>query len=162
MDRTITIKELIKAMDLEIYAGEEGINNIIAESEIRFPWLEFAGIFDYYEAKKINLISSKEAVYLEMLGLELAKERLEEFFKRQPSGIIFSKNVEVPDYVIELGNKYNVPVLKSWLRTTSINSRLFVYLCSKLAPRESIHGVLLDINGMGTLIVGKSGIGSCH
>ena len=159
MDKTITIKELVKAMDLEVYAGEEGINNIIAESEIRFPWLEFAGIFDYYEAKKINLISSKEAVYLDTLGMDLAKERLEEFFKRQPSGIILSKNVEAPKYLIELGNKYNVPVLKSWLRTTTLNSRLFVYLCSKLAPRESVHGVLMDINGLGTLIIGKSGIG---
>ena len=159
MDKTITIKELVKAMDLEVYAGEEGINNIIAESEIRFPWLEFAGIFDYYEAKKINLISSKEAVYLDTLGMDLAKERLEEFFKRQPSGIILSKNVDVPKHLIELGNKYNVPVLKSWLRTTTLNSRLFVYLCSKLAPRESVHGVLMDINGLGTLIIGKSGIG---
>ena len=159
MDKTITIKELIKAMDLEVYAGEEGINNIIAESEIRFPWLEFAGIFDYYEAKKINLISSKEVVYLDTLGIDLAKERLEEFFKRQPSGIIFSKNVDIPKYIIDLGNTYKVPVLKSWLRTTSLNSRLFGYLCSKLAPRESVHGVLLDINGLGTLIIGKSGIG---
>ena len=88
MDRKITIKQLIKAIDLEVHAGEAGLNNIITEEEVRFPWLEFAGIFDYYEAKKINLISSKEAVYLEMLGLELAKERLEEFFKRQPSGFI--------------------------------------------------------------------------
>ena len=159
MSRTITVKELVKAMDLEIYAGENGINNIIAYEEVRFPWLEFAGIFDYYEAKKINLVSSKEAVYLDTLGVDLANERVEEFFKRQPSGIIFSKNVDIPEFIIELGNKYNVPVLKSWLRTTSLNSRLFGYTCSKLAPRESIHGVLLDINGMGTLIVGKSGIG---
>ena len=159
MDRKITIKQLIKAMDLEVHAGEAGLNNIITEEEVRFPWLEFAGIFDYYEAKKINLISSKEAVYLNALGLELAKERVEDFIKRQPSGIVFSLNVEIPDYFIELGNKYNVPILKSDLRTTTLNSRMFGFICSKLSPRQSIHGVLLDINGMGTLIMGKSGIG---
>lgn len=159
MGRTITIKQLIKAVDLEIYAGEKGINNEITEEEIRFPWLEFAGIFDYYESKKINLVSSKEMVYLNTLGLELAKERVEALFSRKPCGIVFSKNVDIPDYVIELGNKYNVPVLKSMLRTTSILSRMYGYVCSKLSPRESVHGVLLDINGMGTLIIGKSGIG---
>lgn len=159
MERTITIKELIKAIDLKIYAGENGLNNVIVEQEIRFPWLEFAGIFDYYEPKKINLVSSKERVYLNTLGEELAKERIEAFFERKPSGIIFSKNVDIPDYVIKLGNTYDVPVLKSDLRTTSLNSRLFSYICSKLSPRESIHGVLMDINGMGTLILGKSGIG---
>lgn len=159
MDRKITIKQLIKAIDLEVHAGEAGLNNIITEEEVRFPWLEFAGIFDYYEAKKINLISSKEAVYLNALGLELAKERVEDFIKRQPSGIVFSLNVEIPDYFIELGNKYNVPILKSDLRTTTLNSRMFGFICSKLSPRQSIHGVLLDINGMGTLIMGKSGIG---
>ena len=159
MDRKITIKQLIKAIDLEVHAGEAGLNNIITEEEVRFPWLEFAGIFDYYDAKKINLISSKEAVYLNALGLELAKERVEDFIKRQPSGIVFSLNVEIPDYFIELGNKYNVPILKSDLRTTTLNSRMFGFICSKLSPRQSIHGVLLDINGMGTLIMGKSGIG---
>lgn len=159
MERKITIKQLVEAMELEVHAGESGLKNIIVEEEIRFPWLEFAGIFDYFEPKKINLISSKEAVYLNALGLELAKERVEDFFKRQPSGIVFSLNVEIPEYFIELGNKYNVPVLKSYLRTTSLNSRMFGFICSKLSPRESVHGVLLDINGMGTLIIGKSGIG---
>jgi HPr kinase/phosphorylase len=159
MDRKITIKQLVDAMGLEIRAGENGLNNVIVEEEIRFPWLEFAGIFDYFEPKKINLISSKEALYLNELGLELAKKRVEEFLERQPSGIVFSRNVEIPDYFIELGNKYNIPILKSSLRTTSLNSRMFSFICSKLAPRESVHGVLLDINGMGTLIIGKSGIG---
>ena len=155
----VTINQLMKAVELEIYAGEKGIKNVITEEEIRFPWLEFAGIFDYFDPNKINLVSSKEMVYLNTLGLELAKERIEALFSRKPSGIVFSKNVDVPDYVIELGNKYDVPVLKSMLRTTSILSRMHGYICSKLSPRESIHGVLLDINGMGTLIIGKSGIG---
>ncbi len=159
MERKITIKQLVDAVGLEVRAGENGLNNVIVEEEIRFPWLEFAGIFDYFEPKKINLISSKEALYLNELGLELAQKRVEEFLERQPSGIVFSRNVEIPDYFIDLGNKYNVPILKSSLRTTSLNSRMFSFICSKLSPRESVHGVLLDINGMGTLIIGKSGIG---
>ena len=127
MSRTITVKELVKAMDLEIYAGENGINNIIAYEEVRFPWLEFAGIFDYYEAKKINLVSSKEAVYLDTLGVDLANERVEEFFKRQPSGIIFSKNVDIPEFIIELGNKYNknLPISNVWVCMLCVWTHVF-------------------------------------
>ena len=157
--RQITIKQLMNGVDLTLLAGEGGLDNIINEIEIRFPWLEFAGILNYFEANKINLVSSKEATYLKEIGEELAKERVEVLFQQKPSCFVFSLNVNVPQYFIELGNKYNVPILKSSLRTTSLNSKMFGFLCSHLSPRESVHGVLLDINGMGTLIVGKSGIG---
>ena len=157
--RQITIKQLMNGVDLTLLAGEGGLDNIINEIEIRFPWLEFAGILNYFEATKINLVSSKEATYLKEIGEELAKERVEVLLQQKPSGFVFSLNVNVPQYFIDLGNKYNVPILKSSLRTTSLNSKMFGFLCSHLSPRESVHGVLLDINGMGTLIVGKSGIG---
>ena len=159
MERKVTIKELVNALEFKILAGEKGLENIINEVEIRFPWLEFAGILNYFESTKINLVSSKEATYLKEIGEELSKERVEIFFQQKPSGVVFSRNVIVPEYFIELGNQYNVPILKSELRTTSLNSKMFGYLCSKLSPKQSVHGVLLDINGMGTLIVGKSGIG---
>ena len=159
MERKVTIKELVNVVELEVLAGEEGLNNIITEVEITFPWLEFAGVLKYFESTKINLVSSKEATYLKEIGDELAKQRVEVLFKQNPSAFVFSRNVSVPEYFIELGNKFNVPILKSQLRTTSLNSKMFGFLCSRLSPRESVHGVLLDINGMGTLIVGKSGIG---
>ena len=159
MESKVTIKELAKVLELDILAGKNGLNNVITEVEIRFPWLEFAGILNYFEAHKINLVSSKEATYLKEIGEDLSKERVEIFLQQKPSGVVFSRNVTVPEYFIELGNKYNVPILKSELRTTSLNSKMFGYLCSKLSPKQSVHGVLLDINGMGTLIVGKSGIG---
>ncbi len=159
MGKKITIKELVGAVSLDVLAGKEGLNNIIDDVEITFPWLEFAGILNYFYSNKINLVSSKEATYLKEIGEELAKERVEVLFKHNPSAFVFSKNVSVPDYFIEFGNIYNVPILKSQLRTTSLNSKMFGFLCSRLSPKISVHGVLLDINGMGTLIIGKSGIG---
>src|SRR5690606_15671299 len=76
-----------------------------------------------------------------------------------PPCVIFSVNVDVPQYFIDLGNTYGVPLFKSKERTTPVNSKLYAYLRSALAPRKTIHGTLLDIYGMGTLIIGKSGIG---
>lgn len=159
MERKVTIKELVKVIDLEILAGESGLNNEILDEEITFPWLEFAGVLKYFDSTRVSLIGSKEATYLKEIGEALAQERVKTLFEQKPSCFVFSRNVVVPSYFIELGNKYNVPILKSQLRTTSLNSKLYGFLCSRLAPRTSVHGVLMDINGMGTLIIGKSGIG---
>jgi len=68
-------------------------------------------------------------------------------------------NVDIEELFMEFGNQYNVAILKSKTRTTPLSSTLYAYLHSKLAPRTSVHGVLVDIHGMGTLITGKSGIG---
>lgn len=159
MERKVTVKELAKVMELSVLAGEAGLENVITDEEITFPWLELTGVFKYFQPQKINLIGSKEATYLKELGYDLAKERVKELFTHKPRAIVFSRNVEVPDYFVEFGNLNNIAILKSELRTTSLHSKLFGYLCSKLSPRESVHGVLMDINGMGTLIIGKSGIG---
>jgi HPr kinase/phosphorylase len=80
-------------------------------------------------------------------------------FMKRPPGVIFSVNVDIEDFFIELGNKYQVAILRSQSRTTPLSGMLYQYLHSKLAPRTSMHGVLLDIHGLGTLITGKSGIG---
>lgn len=159
MERKVTIKELVKVIDLEVLAGQEGVSKVILDEEITFPWLEFTGVFKYFESTRVCLIGSKEATYLKEIGLDLATERVKGLFEHNPCCFVFSKNVVVPNYFIELGNEYNVPILKSQLRTTSLNSKLFGFLCSRLSPRQSVHGVLMDINGMGTLIIGKSGIG---
>jgi HPr kinase/phosphorylase len=159
MERKITVKELVKAMELNVIAGEDGLVNTILDTEITFPWLELTGVFKYFQAGKVNLIGSKEATYLKELGNDLAKQRVKELFEHKPTAVVISRNVDVLDYFLELGNEYNVPVLKSVLRTTSLHSKMFGYLCSKISPRQSVHGVLMDINGMGTLIIGKSGIG---
>lgn len=159
MERKVTIKELVKEIDLAVLAGENGLNNEILDEEITFPWLEFAGVLKYFDRRRVCLIGSKEATYLKEIGDIIATERVRVLFEEKPSCFVFSLNVEVPSYFIELGNKYSVPILKSQLRTTSLNSKLYGFLCSRLAPRISVHGVLMDINGMGTLIIGKSGIG---
>ena len=123
------------------------------------PGVEIAGFLDFFEPERLILIGSKENSFLNLLDVKVQKERLEPIFKLQPPAFIFSVNVVISDIFIELGNKYQVPILKSDLRTTVLSSQLYSYLHSKLAPRKSLHGVLLDIHGLGTLIVGKSGIG---
>lgn len=159
MSKKVTVKKLVEEVELEILAGHNGLVNEITDDEIIMPGLEFAGFLHYFEGKRVLLIGSKEATYLKELGEELAYQRVLTICKFNPPAFVFSRNVNVPEFFIELGNEYNVPVLKSDLRTTPLNGKIFGYLRSQIAQKISVHGVLLDINGMGTLIIGKSAIG---
>ena len=159
MGKKVTVKKLVEEVGLDILAGHEGLTNEIHDDEVMLPGLEFAGFLKYFEGKRVLIVGTKEATYLEELGRDLAYKRVLNICKFNPPAFIFSRNVQIPDYFIELGNEYNVPILRSNLRTTPLNGKIFGYLRSQIAQRLSVHGVLLDINGMGTLLIGKSAIG---
>ena len=155
----MNVKKLVEDINLEVVAGSEGLNRKIVDANVTRPGLEFAGFFDFFEPKRIMLMGSKESSFLHTVALEDSIERISKIFEMNPPCLICSLNVVIPDFLIKLGNQYNVPILKSKLRTTAISSNLYNYLQEKLAPVQTVHGVLMDINGMGTLIMGKSGIG---
>lgn len=155
----LKIKKLVKDLNMTVLAGEEGFSREMTEPNVQRPGLEFAGFYDFFQPERALLIGSKEISFLLKLDEEIAKSRIKYIFHQAPPCIICSTNVVLPDYFIEYGNEFKIPVLKSDLRTTAISSKLYTYLQESLAERQTIHGVLMDINGMGTLIIGKSGIG---
>jgi HPr kinase/phosphorylase len=120
------------------------------------------GDFSYYNIGDRGARSFKQLTELfagnGIIGY-VAKERVEAIFKLKPAVFLFSRNVIIPQYFIDFGNQYDVPILRSDLRTATLYSKVYGYLRDQLAPRQSVHGVLMDINGMGTLIIGKSAIG---
>lgn len=159
MNLKLTVEDVIKGLKLEVLAGIEGINREVKNPSLSKPGLELAGLFDFYEHDRIQIMGSKEGTFFHWLNEVDQKIRVKMLFEKQPPAFIFSKNVDVPQLFIELGNHYHIPVLKSSYKTTSLFSELFAFLQAKLAERTSVHGVLMDINGVGVLITGKSGVG---
>lgn len=156
---SISISEVIKGLKLDIIAGKKGVSRKVQNPSLTKPGLELAGMFDFYEFDRIQIIGSKEGTFFKHLALDKQRERVEKLFEKNPPAFIFSKNVAIPELFIECANKYDIPVLKSGYATTSLFSELFAFLQARLAERTSMHGVLMDINGVGVLITGKSGIG---
>lgn len=156
---SIEIKDVIKGLNLEIFAGEEGIHRKVSNPSLSKPGLELAGMFDFYEQDRIQVIGSKESTFFKNLSEEDQDCRVNKLFEKDPPAFIFSKNVIIPEIFIKYGTKYNIPVLKSSYTTSSLFSELYDFLQTKLAERISMHGVLMDINGVGVLITGKSGLG---
>ncbi|MDD3123252.1 MAG: HPr(Ser) kinase/phosphatase [Candidatus Izemoplasmatales bacterium] len=159
MSIKLTVEKVITALKLEIVAGELGINREVQNPSLSKPGLELAGLFDFYEFDRIQIIGSKEGTFFHWLSVLDQQIRVKMLFEKQPPAFIFSKNVDIPPIFIQYGNEYNIPVLKSQYKTTSLFSELFAFLQSCLAEKTSMHGVLMDINGVGVLITGKSGIG---
>ena len=155
----LTILEIINNLEVEILTNEETLLRNIKAEMIGRLGIELMGLTDYADKDRIFLVGTKEMSYLNSLDSNNRTKILEKIFQLSPPGIVFSVSINIDDEIIKLGNKYNVAIIKSKYRTTPTNSMLYSYLHEKLTPRTTLHGVLLDIYGMGTLIIGKSGIG---
>lgn len=155
----VTTKDIKEQFNLTIMSGEEGIGRHIAISDISRPGIEMAGYFNHYPSNRIQLLGKTEISFFELLK---PKERVNRMMKLCASDtpvIIIAHEMEVPIELITASNKNSVPVLTTKMPTTRFSSKLTNFLESKLAPTTAIHGVLVDIYGVGVLITGKSGVG---
>jgi HPr kinase/phosphorylase len=155
----VRTKDIIEKFGLELIAGEEGINRPITTSDISRPGLEMAGYFDYYPAERIQLIGKTELSFVETLTNSEREIRLERLCTDITPGIIVTRGLDIPEELIEAAERESVPLLRSKQKTTRFSSLLTNFLESKLAPTTAVHGVLVDIYGVGVLITGKSGVG---
>ena len=156
---SITIKEIIEGFNLDLIAGHKGVSRKVFVPSLSKPGIELAGMLEFYENDRIQIIGSKEAAFFHSLDPDLQEERIKAIFEREAPAFIFTKNVDIPELFIHYGDVYNIPILKSYYKTTSLFSELYSFLQAELAERTTMHGVLLDINGVGVLVTGKSGIG---
>jgi HPr kinase/phosphorylase len=155
----LTVEQVIKGLSLEVLSGNKGIMRKVTKQSLSKPGIELAGMFDYYEHDRIQVLGSKEEAFFRSLSLNEKKERVRMLFQKEPPAFVFSKNVHIPKLFLDLGDEFGIPVLRSNYQTSSLFSELFAFLQARLAERISLHGVLMDINGVGVLITGKSGLG---
>jgi HPr kinase/phosphorylase len=155
----LIIKDVAQALKMEVIAGEKGLETQVLNEQLTRPGLELAGMFEFYEMDRIQLLGSREITFFWWLSKEDQDIRVKMMFEKKPPGFVFSKLAEIPEVFKKYAEKYDVPVLKSSQRTSELFSSLIQYLGQMLTPRTSIHGTLVDINGVGVLIRGKSGIG---
>ncbi|TYR80093.1 HPr kinase/phosphorylase [Priestia megaterium] len=155
----VRTKDIIEKFKLELVSGEEGIDRPISTSDISRPGIEMAGYFTYYPAERVQLLGKTELSFFEQLDDEQKKIRMEKMCTDITPAIIVSREMNVPKELIEASERESVPVLRSSFKTTRLSSHLTNFLESRLAPSTALHGVLVDIYGIGVLIMGKSGVG---
>nr|WP_279325949.1 HPr(Ser) kinase/phosphatase [Bacillus sp. FJAT-47783] len=155
----VRTKDIIENFQMELISGGEGVSRPITTSDLSRPGIEIAGFFTYYPKERVQLLGMTELTFFQKLTDEEKASRMAQLCTEATPAIIVSRDMDVPKELIEASEEANVPVLRSPLKTTRLASRLTNFLESKLAPTTAIHGVLVDIYGVGVLITGKSGVG---
>ena len=157
---TVDLQDCIDKMDLECLTPDVDISQIkITQSDINRPALQLAGFFDYFDHHRVQIIGHVENTYMEKQGLEYSVEMMGRIMSYKVPCIVYCRDMAVPDAILEVADKAGVPILRTKQTTSSFSSELNRWLKVELAPRISIHGVMVDIYGEGVLITGESGIG---
>lgn len=157
---TVTVKMLVDKVKLAtIYATDELLAKEITTADISRPGLEMTGFFDYYSPDRVQLLGMKEWSYLMAMTSHNRLSVLKAMFQPQTPAIVVARSLEIPSEMLEAAKELGTPIFQSRHTTSRISSEMSWYLDSCLAERVSVHGVLMDIYGMGVLIQGDSGIG---
>lgn len=157
----VTLTQIIKKMDLVNHTPEINTDVIeISQADINRPALQLSGFFDYFDAERLQLIGNVEYAYMKRLQEEGKAEQIyRKLFSYKIPCLIFCRDLEPMEDILEMGRKYNVPILTAARHTSQFMAEIIRWLNVELAPRISIHGVLVDVYGEGVLIMGESGIG---
>ncbi len=159
MEKKITVKHVKEAFELEAICEQVDMERVITVSDLSRPGLEMAGFFTYYPSERIQILGRTELTFFEGLDAEKKRDRMEQLCKKDTPCIIIARNLPVPKELVEISCEKKIPILRSSLNTTRLASKLTNYLEGELAAIKTIHGVLIDVYGIGILIVGNSGIG---
>jgi len=155
---TLTNEEIASSLDMAVLVRGAG-KVVFTTAEIGRPGLQLAGYYSHFAQKRVQLIGNSETDYL--YGMEYAEafDRLDRFMSSGIPCVVCARNNMPPQALIDCAEKYAVPVFLSAALTDDIGHRITNYLSRKLAPKALIHGVLLDVFGVGILLRGASGMG---
>lgn len=161
--RTISVDELLKETSerfgLRLAAGKKGLSNKIATSRIQKPGLLLTGLKELLHPERIQIFGKAEIEYLTGLSSDKLKQALKRLDKADTPCFIITKKQPPPDFLFRLAEKKGSPLLTTHLATSLFIERFTRYLEERLAPTTTMHGVFVDVLGVGVLILGKSGIG---
>lgn len=161
MVNAVKLKNLVRDNKIAyVVQGQQYIDDKeIMVSDIYRPGLELTGYFDFYPKERIQLLGRTEISY----AARLDHESLANVFKRlctpQTPCFFVSRSLPVPKELKEAAEDAKIPILSSTESTTYVSSRLTEYLRERLAVRDTVHGVLVEVKGMGILLTGDSGVG---
>ncbi len=156
----ITLDRLIEELDFElVYKSTDSASLKIYSTEITRPGLPIIGYFEKFAPERLQVIGSSEWNYINDLPEPLRYESIDKYFSYPIPALIFSRNLEIFPEIIELAEKYNRTILRSDKATSKLIRELIDHIDYSVAPATTIHGVLMEVYGIGVLLTGKSGLG---
>ncbi|MEO5813901.1 MAG: HPr(Ser) kinase/phosphatase [Gemmatimonadaceae bacterium] len=152
-------EQLRELLELQRVPDTDGLDRIVTTADVSSPGLALAGFVARFPAARMQVFGETEVTYLRSLDPETRRENLQKFFSYPFPCLFVTKGLELPVEVVEEAIKFEVPILRSALKTNEFYSRAKPWLEDTFAPQTTLHGSLADVYGVGVLFVGQSGIG---
>jgi HPr kinase/phosphorylase len=144
---------------LTLVAGAAGLSRKVSSNRIQKPGLALAGFTEYLHRERIQVFGNTEMSYYRTLPADRRAEVLRAFFGQEVACLVVTKDLEVPAEMAAAADEAGVPLLRSSHLSSTFIQNVQGYLEDQLTASSSMHGVLLDVLGVGILLLGKSGIG---
>jgi len=156
----VTLKGIISEFELEVVTYYGNFSDVlISVADVTRPGLQLAGYFDHFGPDRIQVLGNMETAFLDQLSSDDRMKRLDALFSKGIPCLILSRNHQTTPEMLACSEKYRIPILRTGEPTAAFVSSVVKYLNVELAPRMSLHGVLVEVYGEGILILGESGVG---
>jgi len=159
----LSIQELVAekeaGLDLEILAGRDGLGKRVIIPRIQKPGLALAGYLASLHPDRIQVLGSTELSYLSRLSPEKAVQSLQAVCALDICCFIITKGQTPPETLILEAEKQGIPLLRTHHQSSIFISLVTKFLEERLLPSTTVHGVLVDVLGVGVLLLGESGVG---
>jgi HPr kinase/phosphorylase len=160
---SIKVARLLEDTDydlrLQLVAGEDGLDKKISSSRIQKPGLALTGFTEHLHPERVQVFGNTEISYLNTLSEQRQREVLTHLLRSELACIVVTKNLELPATLVDACNRAGVALLKTTLLSSILITQVQSFLDEALTASASLHGVLMDVFGVGILLLGKSGIG---
>ena len=159
----VTVKRFFldnkKTAKLKLISGRGSFRKEIVDRDLHRPGLALAGFVDLFTYQRVQIFGNTENLYLKGLTSKKRENALRKVLAFDIPCIVVTENNEPPEEVIKLADEYKISIFRTPYATTKITQLLGEYLDEHFAPRQHIHGSLVDVYGIGILFTGRSGIG---
>ena len=156
----VELKKVVEKMDLKNLTPNVDIGDKTIEiPDINRPALQLTGYFEHFDSDRVQLIGYVEYTFLEKMDEEHKREIYTQLLSYPIPCIVFSRSLKPEELLLEMAEAANIPVFNTEKKTAQFTAEIIRWLNVELAPCISIHGVLVDVYGVGVLIMGESGIG---
>ncbi|MDP3278072.1 MAG: HPr(Ser) kinase/phosphatase [Deltaproteobacteria bacterium] len=159
---TVTARTLLAAelpFALTLLAGTSGLDRPVRHPRIQKPGLALVGHFDGIVSSRVQILGETELSFLAKMSAGERDAACEAFLSRALSCVVVTSSHAPPEALVRAAESLGAPLLRSSQKSSTTINGLHAYLDQQLAPRTRVHGVFVDVYGVGILLLGKSGIG---
>jgi len=146
-------------LGLALLAGERGLEHRVSSSRIQKPGLALAGYTEHLHPSRIQVLGNTEISYLSSIDAQVASESIRKLCSFPISCFIITKGLVPPPFLLDHAEESGIPVMNTHHQSSTFISLVTKFLEERLLPTTHMHGVLIDVLGVGILLTGKSGIG---